>query len=142
MFYNATSNSILWPLFLIFLAAEIVAIAVSTLVGIVIANYLFKRFKYELLDSGFRKELSFIWKRDATIPYERIHSVDITRGIWARILGLSELHIQTAKMRFDNATDYGTDFKEHLIIGIAKQEAERLREELIKRARGSKNQGV
>jgi hypothetical protein len=29
-----------------------------------------------------------------------------------------------------------------LIIGIAKQEAERLREELIKRARGSKNQGV
>src|SRR3989344_3581616 len=53
-------------------------------------------YRYELTDAGFRKELVVIYKKYVTIPYDRIQNVDIYRGILARLLGLSDLHIQTA----------------------------------------------
>ena len=53
-------------------------------------------YRYELTDAGFRKELGVIYKKYVTIPYDRIQNVDIYRGILARILGLSDLNIQTA----------------------------------------------
>ena len=55
-------------------------------------------YRYELHDNGFRKELGVIWKKYVTITYDRIKNVDIYRGIWARLFGLSDLHIQTAGM--------------------------------------------
>jgi len=61
----------------------------------------------------------------------------------ARILGLSDLQIQTAGM---SATvgSYGIfgAGAEGRLQGVSQKEAERLRDELIRRARGSKNQGV
>src|SRR3989344_5793196 len=53
-------------------------------------------YRYELTDVGFRKELGVIHKKYVTIPYDRIQNVDIYRGVLARILGLSDLNIQTA----------------------------------------------
>ena len=53
-------------------------------------------YRYELTDAGFRKELGVIFKKYVTIPYDRIQNVDIYRGILARMLGLSDLKIQTA----------------------------------------------
>jgi len=55
-------------------------------------------YRYELTEEGFRKELGVIFKKYVTIPYDRIQNVDIYRGILARILGLSDLNIQTAGM--------------------------------------------
>lgn len=84
-----------------------------------------------------------IWKKYVTIPYERIQNVDIYRGIFARILGLSDLQIQTAGM---SATvgSYGISGAgaEGRLPGVSQEEAEKLRDELVKRAHGSKNQGV
>src|SRR3989344_5717005 len=60
------------------------------------AKLTYKFYKYELRDNGFRKESGVISKRYVTIPYDRIQNVDIYRGIIARLLGLSDLHIQTA----------------------------------------------
>ena len=76
-------------------------------------------------------------------PYERIQNVDIYRGIFTRLLGLSDLQIQTAGM---SATigRYGAFgvAAEGRLPGISKEEAETLRDELIRRARGHKNQGI
>ncbi len=100
-------------------------------------------YRYELREDGFRKEHGVIWKKYVTIPYERIQNVDIYRGVLARILGLSDLHIQTAGMSSTiGGYGIGGAVSEGRLPGISKEEAERLRDELIKRARGKKDQGV
>ncbi|MDO8743445.1 MAG: PH domain-containing protein [Candidatus Azambacteria bacterium] len=92
-------------------------------------------YRYELTDAGFRKELGVIYKKYVTIPYDRIQNVDIYRGIWARILGLSDLNIQTAGAS-------GMIISEGRLPALSKEIAEQLRDEIIQRARQSKNQGL
>lgn len=92
-------------------------------------------YRYELTDVGFRKELGVIYKVYVTIPYDRIQNVDIYRGILERILGLSTLNIQTAGAG-------GVVGAEGRLPGLSREVAEQLRDELIQRARQSKNQGL
>src|SRR3989338_9786475 len=100
-------------------------------------------YRYELLDTGFRKESGVIYKKYVTIPYDRIQNVDINRGILARILGLSDLNIQTAGF---SATvgryGVGGASAEGRLPGTSREVSEQLRDELIQRSRQSKNQGL
>lgn len=96
-------------------------------------------YRYELREDGFRKEHGIIWKRYVTIPYDRIQNVDIHRGIIARLLGLSDLQIQTAGAI--TAGSYGA-FSEGRLPGISRATAEEIRDELVRRARGSRSQGL
>jgi len=100
-------------------------------------------YRYELTNDGFRKEKGVIWKKYVTIPYDRIQNVDIYRGILARILGLSDLHIQTAGMSA-SISRYGVrgTEAEGRLPGLSREIAEQLRDELIRRARQSKDQGL
>jgi len=104
-----------------------------------VSKLTFKFYKYELRDDGFRKEHGIIWKRYVTIPYDRIQNVDIYRGVFARLLGLSDLQIQTAGGVM--AASYG-GFSEGRLVGVSKEVAEQLRDELIQRAQRSKTQGL
>lgn len=106
------------------------------------ARLSYRFYRYDLNDNGFRKESGVIWKKYVTIPYGRIQNVDIFRGIWARILGLSDLNIQTAGLSSGGGR-YGTSYiAEGRLPGLSQEEAEKLRDELIQRARKSKNQGL
>lgn len=107
------------------------------------ARLTYRFYRYELMHDGFRKELGVIWKKYVTIPYERIQNVDIYRGIVARILGLSDLHIQTAGASAQYSR-YGASglSAEGRLPGLSRQAAEQIRDELIRRAKGSKNQGL
>lgn len=134
-----TASDVL-SIILIILTVETVTLFVSTIIGLVMAHYAYKFYKYELREDGFRKEHGVIWKKYVTIPYERIQNVDIYRGILTRLLGLSDLQIQTAGMS-SVAGSYGAA-SEGRLMGVTKDEAERLRDELIRRAHGSKNQGI
>ncbi|HEY1041251.1 MAG TPA: PH domain-containing protein [Candidatus Paceibacterota bacterium] len=102
------------------------------------AKLTYRFYRYELLDSGFRKESGVIYKKYVTIPYDRIQNVDINRGILARILGLSDLNIQTAGM---GAATIGGG-AEGRLPAVSKEDGEKLRDELIQRTRQSKNQGL
>jgi len=95
----------------------------------------YRFFRYELTETGFRKESGIIRKTYVTIPYDRIQNVDIYRGFVARILGLSDLQIQTA-----GASGY--IMAEGRLFGLSKETAEQLRNELIERARHPKSQGL
>lgn len=97
-------------------------------------------YKYELREDGFRIEHGVIWKKYVTIPYERIQNVDIYRGLLARLLGLSDLNIQTAGMSTPVGSYGGAS--EGRLPGLSPEVAEELRDELIKKARGSKGQGL
>ncbi len=98
-------------------------------------------YRYELTEAGFRKELGVIYKKYVTIPYDRIQNVDIYRGILARMLGLSDLNIQTAGMSA-SVDRYGMFGSEGQLPALSKEDAERLRDELIQRARQAKGQGL
>ncbi len=99
-------------------------------------------YRYELTEAGFRKELGVIYKKYVTIPYDRIQNVDINRGILDRLLGLSSLKIQTAgASSVVNPWVRGAT-AEGLLPGLSREVAEQLRDELIARARQSKNQGL
>lgn len=100
-------------------------------------------YRYELTDAGFRKELGVIYKKYVTIPYDRIQNIDIYRGILARILGLSDLNIQTAgasaTVRRYGVSGIGSEGR---LPALSREVAEQLRDELIQRARQSKSQGL
>lgn len=85
---------------------------------------------YELTDQEFRKEFGVIRKKYVSIPYEQVQNIDLHRGLLDRLLGLSELHIQTAGMS-EGAAQTGA---EGVLPGLTKEEAERVRSELVRRA--------
>lgn len=106
----------------------------------IMARLTYKYWKYELAENAFKKESGVIWKKYVSIPYERIQNVDIYRGVFARILGLSDVQVQTAGA---SAVSYGRGGMagvgaEGRLPGIGKDTAEKLRDELIKRAKESK----
>lgn len=108
------------------------------------ARLSYRFYRYELIENGFRKEKGVIWKKYTTIPYDRIQNVDIYRGVLARILGLSDLNIQTAGMSA-SISRYGIvggAEAEGRLPGLSRETAEQLRDELIRRARQSRNQGL
>ena len=107
------------------------------------AKLTYRFYRYELIETGFRKESGVIYKKYVTIPYDRIQNVDIYRGILARLLGLSDLNIQTAGasavMSRHGAMGIGAEGR---LPALSKEIAEQLRDELIERTRKSKNQGL
>lgn len=104
----------------------------------VFAKLAYNNYLYELKPEGFYKESGVITKKYVTIPYERIQNVDINRGILARVLGLSDLQIQTAGMSasFGRYGAYGVG-AEGRLPGVSEAEAREIRDELIKRAKGA-----
>jgi len=105
------------------------------------AKLTYRYYRYELTEEGFRKELGVIFKKYVTIPYDRIQNVDIYRGILARILGLSDLNIQTAGMSAPVGR-FGGGGAEGRLPALSREIAEEVRNELIRRARQTRNQGL
>ena len=107
------------------------------------AKLTYRFYRYELREEGFRKEHGIVWKTYVTIPYNRIQNIDIYRGVIDRLLGLSDLHIQTAgaSVQFAGSRASGRG-AEGGLPGLSREVAEQLRDELIKRAQQSKNQGL
>lgn len=92
-------------------------------------------YRYELTENVFKKEYGVIIKRYVSIPYNRIQNIDIHRGVISRILGLSSIQVQTAGMS-------GVAKAEGRLPGISVKKAEELRESLIDKVAGLKNQGL
>ncbi len=111
----------------------------------VLAKLKYHFYRYELREDGFRKEFGIIWKKYVTIPYDRIQNVDIYRGVMARILGLSDLNVQTAgaSAQVSRYRAWGVG-AEGRLPGLSREVAEQLRDELVKRSRQSRttNQGL
>lgn len=88
------------------------------------AKLTYRFYMYEFRENGFYMERGIIWKKHVFIPYDKIQNVDIYRGLVARVLGLSDLRIQTAGAS-------GSVGHEGKLPGLSKQVAEQVRDELI-----------
>ena len=113
-----------------------IIIPVFLIVCFVWARLSYRFYRYELADVGFRKERGVIYKKYVTIPYDRIQNVDIYRGVLARVLGPSDLNIQTAGISGTVGVSEGR------LPGLSREDAEQLRDELVERARGATRQGL
>ena len=99
------------------------------------AGLTYSNYKYQISDDAFKIELGVISKKFVSIPYDRIQNIDIYRGLLDRMLGLSDLHIQTAGIS-------GYALTEGRIPGIDPSLAEELRAKLIQLAKKPTRQGV
>lgn len=126
-----------------FISWSLLILVLSVILSYIWAKLSYHFYRYELTDNGFRKELGVIWKKYVTIPYDRIQNVDIYRGVLARILGLSDLHIQTAgaSAQVSRYGSWGIG-AEGRLPGLSYEDAEKLRDELIHRARQSGSQST
>ncbi len=129
-------------------AGGVWGIALLLLLGVLVTAFIWAKlryhfYRYELTEEGFRKELGVIFKKYVTIPYDRIQNVDIYRGILGRILGLSDLNIQTAGMSA-SVGRFGVSGggAEGRLPALSREIAEEVRNELIRRAGRTKNQGL
>jgi len=105
------------------------------------AKLTYRFWKYEITEDAVRIERGVIWKKYISIPYERIQNVDIYRGVLARILGLSALNIQTAGYSGGGGRYGVLVTPEGNLPGISVDMAEQLRDDLVKRAKGTR-QGI
>ena len=112
--------------------ATIILIIIWILVSYGWAKLYYNSYKFELADEAFKRERGVIWKKYTSIPYERIQNIDIYRGLLDRILGLSDLEIQTAGYSASGAMR-----PEGRLIALSKERAEEIQEELLKRAKGT-----
>ena len=112
-----------------------IIVPIFLVICFILAKFTYHYYRYEMSDLVFKKEHGIIWKKYVSIPYDRIQNVDIYRGVFARLLGLSDIQIQTAGGI--TAGSYGA-FSEGRLIGVSKEEAEKLRDELIQKARSSR----
>lgn len=76
----------------------------------------FKTIVYRLRDNELHKEYGLFTLHHGVIPFRNITNFRIIRGIWDRMLGLSEIHIQTA----------GTPFVEMVMPGLDKEDAKKI----------------
>ena len=118
------------PLLTIFLFSFFLLIFLIILTEIWI--YLaFNRWFYEFTDTNLKQERGVIWKTYSNVPYEKIQNVDIRRGIIARIMGFSAVHIQTAGYSATSQRyGYGS---EGYIPAVNIGEAERIRDFIMKK---------
>lgn len=112
-----------------FFAFILVILMIAILFVVSYLSYYF--YSYELTAGSFSKEFGIIVRRSTNIPYERIQNVDIVRGLISRLLGLSDINIQTA-----GGSAYGLK-SEGRLPAVTKQTALQIQAELLNRARGS-----
>ena len=112
---------------------------VISFIGEIWVRMSYKRWLYEFTSHELKIERGVIFKIYKSIPYERIQNVEIHRGILARIFGFSSLGIYTAGYSFGSGSRHRGNFgAEGVIPAISSEEAEQVREFLLKKVRGNK----
>lgn len=112
-----------------------IALIISLILPIPFAHLSYENFKYEVQKDRVYIEKGTIWKSYISIPFDRVQNVDIYRGPLARMLELSDLHIQTAGASARQTLTEGR------IPGISVEEANQLRNQILSRI-SDKKQGL
>lgn len=100
------------------------------------AKLMYNSYFFEMSSASLNVKWGVLRKHSATIPYQRIQNIDVNRGIMARLLGLSEVWIQTAGFSAAMTRFGAMRFAEGIIPGLEPKEAEKLRASLLKKTRG------
>lgn len=124
VFLNSMNSVLTYVMLILVIFIVMIAIAYFT------ARLSYHFYKYELAEHEYKAERGIIWKRYVSIPYARIQNVDIYRGLLSRILGLSDLKIQTA-----GQSAVGSEGN---LPALSREHAEIVRDALMVKARTAK----
>jgi len=96
----------------------------------------YNSYRYEIKNNSIMVRKGILSITESEVPFDKIQNVDIFRDILHRILGLSSIHIQTAG--YSESTEAVREkhpgmVSEASIDGIGKDEAERIKQLLIKK---------
>ncbi len=100
--------------------------------GEIFSRLSYRFWKYEFGSNQLRIEKGIIWKKYSNIPYAKVQNVDITRGIIARLCKFSSVNIQTAGYSGIPTSNHPF-YSEGYIPAVSIEEAEKIREEVIKK---------
>lgn len=115
----------------------IAAVVLYVIFCFIWAKLAYRFWRYELTENSLKIEKGVIIKKYISIPYDRIQNIDIYRGVLARILGLSDLQIQTAG--YSGGYSRGGGMRsEGRLPGLAIEVAESLRDRLVQITRNQK----
>lgn len=113
-----------------FLVLTAIVFIIEIIVIYFIAKLTYNFYRFELTDIEYKQEHGILTKSYVSIPYERIQNINISRGIIDRILGLSNIGIQTAGSNFGS---------EGFLYGLGVKEAEELKIKLIEMSKIAKD---
>ena len=120
-------------------SANLIAVVLLIFViGEVYVQMSYNRWVYGFDKNSVRIERGIIWKRYSNIPYGRVQNVDIHRGVIARLLGFSTLHIQTAGYSGYIGRPGQRVHSEGYIPAVSAKKAEEIREFLMGKIGGKK----
>ena len=101
----------------------------------VASNLIHKNTGFVLSPDAFKIRRGVFHKEEFAIPYRQIQNIEIERTFRQQMLGLSTLIILTAG---NEAGQTGSDAPEGIIESVDREVAERVRDELLRRASGQK----
>jgi putative membrane protein len=97
---------------------------VIIVVTIIVRAITWWRFTYGITPQGVRAQSGLLERQDRLIPFERIQSVDLREGVLERILGVTQVRIESAA---------GTQGSEIVLGAVTREQAANLRASLLQR---------
>ncbi len=120
----------------IILAYAIILLILAVISSGMWAKLFYSSYSFEIARRSLNVKWGIVWKHSAAIPYQRIQNIDVNRGVVARILGLSEVWVQTAGSSSAFSNFGSLRFSEGIIPGLGIKDAEKLRADLLKHIKG------
>ncbi len=118
---------------LIFGPAVLVYIFVLYLMAALVHSY----FYYWIDERGFNTEYGIIQKNNVSIPFNKIHNVNITRSLSDRILGLARIEVETsgnALLQKTNVVAGNMTAAEGMLPGLTLKQAKKVHDILLEKS--------
>lgn len=114
----------------------------ASIAGYIFILYLFASlahnyFYYWIDENGFNTEYGIIQKRNVSIPFNKIHNVNITRSLSDRILGLARIEVETsgnALLQKSNIIGGNVTAAEGLLPGLTLKQAKKVHDILLEKS--------
>lgn len=93
-------------------------------VTVIVRTITWWRFTYAITPQGVSAQSGLLERQDRLIPFERIQSVDLREGVLERILGVTQVRIESAA---------GTEGSEIVLGAVSREQAAELRANLLQK---------
>ncbi len=97
----------------------------------------YNRYMFQVQKDGIEIKRGILWKKDITIPYDRVQNVDIDRGPIEQLIGIYNLNVFTAGTASETQAIFGA---EGYLPGV--KNAEKVRDTILERVQESEEDGL
>jgi len=117
-----------------------ISIGVGVLLLILLVIWIvmfYNRYMFQVQKDGIEIKRGILWKKDITIPYDRVQNVDIDRGPIEQLVGIYNLNVFTAGTSSETQAIFGA---EGYLPGV--KNAEKVRDTILERVQESEEDGL